>query len=126
MIPSHASRLAGLRVMVVEDEMLISILIEDLLSDEGCEIVGPFDRVAAALPAAERETIDFALLDINVAGTKVYPVADILASRGVPFLFLTGYGESGIPAGHREWQACQKPFKVEELLKMIGDRIDAA
>ena len=91
--------LAGKRVMVVEDEMLIALLVEDMLEDAGCIVVGPFACVSDALAAAKTEVVDLALLDVNVAGEKVFPVAHALEARGVPFLLLTGYGESGAAPG---------------------------
>ncbi len=116
---SEAS-LAGLRVLVVEDEMLISMLIEDVLAEQGCSIVGPFSRVGDALDAAANHPIDVALLDVNVAGTQVYPVAERLHARRIPFLLLSGYGETAIPADRPTWQACVKPFRTEELVRRIA------
>jgi DNA-binding response OmpR family regulator len=108
--------LAGRRILVVEDEMLISLLIEDILADQDCVIIGPFDRVAAALGAAQNEDLDAALLDVNVAGVKIYPVAEVLAARGIPFMLLSGYGADAIPSGHPDWRACSKPFRPEDLV----------
>ena len=96
-----ASDLAGARVLVVEDEMLVSLLIEDILTDSKCIIVGPYDRVPAALEAARTLALDAAVLDVNLAGTKVYPVAEMLSARGIPFVLLSGYG-----AGSRASRAC--------------------
>jgi two-component SAPR family response regulator len=115
--------LAGLRVLVVEDEMLISLLIEDILSDQQCVIVGPYDRLADALEAARTEVIDLAVLDVNIAGSKVYPIADVLAARKIPFLLLSGYGKSAIPNDHPDWRVCSKPFRSEELLNMLIDQV---
>ena len=111
--------LAGLRVFVVEDEMLVSLIIEELLADEECIVVGPFDQVSAALEAAQTEPIDLAVLDVNVNGIKVYPVAETLEKRNIPFLFLTGYGDSAIPVDRPHWIACQKPFRTEKLINML-------
>ena len=111
--------LAGLHILVVEDEMLISLLIEELLTAEECVVVGPYDQVPAALKAAQTLPIDAAILDVNVNGIKIYPVAEILAARGIPFLLLTGYGDSAIPVDRPAWIACQKPFKAEKLLSML-------
>jgi len=117
--------LSGLRVLVVEDEMLVSLLIEDVLVEEGCTIVGPFNRVDAALIAARTEKIDLAVLDVNLAGVKVFPVADALAERGVPFLFLSDYGEHAAPPSHPEWRVCSKPFRPEELTQKLRDQLTA-
>jgi CheY-like chemotaxis protein len=111
--------LAGLRVLVVEDEALVSLLIEDMLTDHACAIVGPCATVPEALAAARDAAIDVALLDVNLAGRKVYPVADVLAGRRIPFLFLSGYGQSAIPRDHPEWRVCSKPFRATELIGML-------
>ena len=112
--------LAGLRVLVVEDEMLVSLLIEDMLADEHCIVVGPFDRVSEALVAARTESIDLAVLDVNIDGAKVYPVAEVLATRQIPFVFLSGYGQHAIPSDRPDWRVCSKPFRPEELAAMLA------
>jgi CheY-like chemotaxis protein len=117
------SNLAGLRVLVVEDEMLVSLLIEDALTDSKCIIVGPYDRVPAALEAARLLALDAAVLDVNLAGTKVYPVAEVLSARGIPFLLLSGYGPGAAPLDHASWQVCSKPFKTEQLIAMLAQQI---
>lgn len=117
--------LAGKRVLVVEDEMLVARLVEDILEELGCVVVGPFARVPAALEAAKAETFDLALLDVNVANEEVFPVAYELEQRGLPFLFLTGYGSSALPKDRPQWEACAKPFKVDELAAKISRKISA-
>jgi DNA-binding response OmpR family regulator len=115
----NGTRLAGLRVLVVEDEMLISMLIEDVLADQHCVVVGPFNRVPDALQAAQSQPLDLAVLDVNIAGTKVYPIAEQLDVRGIPFLLLSGYGKSAVPVDHPTWRACVKPFKTDELIAIL-------
>lgn len=117
-VGSHA--LAGKRVLIVEDEALIALMLEHVLADFACVPVGPCNTLTAALTAVERETFDLALLDINLFGEKVYPVADALTERHIPFLFLSGYGEEGIPPGRRGWKVCAKPFKVKDLAAMLS------
>jgi CheY-like chemotaxis protein len=117
------SNLAGARVLVVEDEMLVSLLIEDALSDSQCTIVGPYDRVPAALEAARTLALDAAVLDVNVAGTLVYPVAEALSARGIPFLLLSGYGPGAVPIEHASWRVCSKPFRMERLMAMLAEQI---
>jgi DNA-binding response OmpR family regulator len=112
--------LAGKRVLVVEDEMLIALLVEDMLADSGCILIGPFARVSDALAAAKTEVVDLALLDVNVAGEKVFPVAHALEKRGVPFLFLTGYGQSALPQDRPDWEAVPKPFFPEKLAERLA------
>ena len=114
--------LIGLRVLVVEDEMLVSLLIEEMLADRKCVIVGPFSTVPAAERAAMTEAIDIALLDVNIGGSKVYPVAIALMRRRIPFLFLSGYGENAIPHDRPDWRVCSKPFRENYLIDMLSDQ----
>src|SRR5215213_151250 len=79
--------LKGLRILVVEDEAAISLLLEDMLLDFGCEVIGPAARLSAALEAVSRESLDIAILDVNVAGEPIYPVAEALDARKIPFVF---------------------------------------
>lgn len=122
MTATVTSALAGLRVMVVEDELLIAMLIEDTLGDQDCIIVGPFTTVPEALQAARSLPIDLAVLDVNLRGEKVYPVADALQGRGIPFLLLSGYGDDAIPPDRPGWQACSKPFESEDLIARLADQ----
>jgi CheY-like chemotaxis protein len=117
------SFLAGLRVLVVEDEMLVSLLIEEMLVDHHCAVVGPYATVAEAVEAARKEPIDLALLDVNIGGAKVYPVADALTARRIPFLFLSGYGQSAIPNNRPDWRVCSKPFREDELIGMLHEQL---
>ncbi len=118
-----SQQLAGIRVLVAEDELLVAMLIEDILSDNGCAVTGPFAKVADALAAAGEANIDVAVLDVNLRGEKIYPVAERLASRGIPFFLLTGYGRDAVPVDHPDWQACSKPFKAGDLIRMIAERV---
>lgn len=97
---------------------MIWMLIEDGLSEEGCDVVGPVSQLEEALKAASSEAIDAALLDVNLGGKPVYPVADALAKRGVPFAFLTGYGEGGIDEAYRQRPMLRKPFTITALLDL--------
>src|SRR5215207_9010569 len=117
--------LAGKRVLVVEDEMLVSLLLEDMLADAGCIVVGPFARVVDALAAAKIEVLDLALLDVNIAGEKVFPVAYALEERGVPFLFVTSYGKAALPEDRPDWEAVSKPFLSEQLTECLARKVKA-
>ena len=86
--------LQGIRVLLVEDEYLVASLIEEILGIAGCIVTGPIPRLAEAVDAADREPCDAAVLDVNLAGERIYPVADILSRRNIPFVFVTGYGTS--------------------------------
>jgi CheY-like chemotaxis protein len=83
--------LAGRRILLVEDEAIVSMILEDMLVELGCEIVGPASRLDQALDMLDSESFEAVVLDLNLNGVPTYPVADALAERGVPFLFSTGY-----------------------------------
>ena len=117
------SPLAGRRVMIVEDEVMIAMLVETALEDERCTIVGSYRDLAGALAAAHSETLDLAVLDINLAGEMVFPVAEVLSGRGVPFLLLSGYGQTGLPSDRRHWPVCGKPFNLDELVSVLGQLV---
>jgi DNA-binding NtrC family response regulator len=114
--------LAGKRVLIVEDEALVALLLEEVLSEFGCIPVGPCNSLTKALEAIGTETFDLAVLDINLNGEKVYPVAYALAERHIPFLFVSGYGATGeaaIPLCRSDWKVCAKPFKINNLAEML-------
>ena len=111
--------LNGLRILVVEDEAAISLLLEDMLLDFGCEVVGPAARLSAALDAVAREQVDLAILDVNVAGEPIYPVAEALAQRSIPFVFSTGYVSAGIRDAFRDRPVLQKPFAQHDLKQKL-------
>jgi DNA-binding response OmpR family regulator len=111
--------LVGLRVLVVEDEVLVSMLVEDMLTDFGCTVVGPAPDLDAAMALARSAGIDAALLDVNVAGRAIFPVADALKARGVPFAFASGYGAAGVEGDHRGAPVLQKPFRQIDLERAL-------
>jgi CheY-like chemotaxis protein len=112
---ADAVDLNGLRVLVVEDEAAISLLLEDMLLDLGCEVVGPAGRLATALDLAANEAFDLAILDVNIAGESIYPLVEALEGRKVPFVFSTGYGSGGIKDAYRDRPVVQKPFAQADL-----------
>ena len=108
--------LSGRRVLVIEDEMMVAMLLEDMLADLGCTVLGPAARVDQALTIiAAAGSLDAAVLDLNLNGQKSYPVADALVARGVPFLFATGYRRESVMNGYRSFPQLEKPFKLSEL-----------
>ena len=108
--------LAGRCVLVVEDEMLILIMIEDMLSDLGCESVITAASVDQALAKLEAHAFDVAMLDSNLNGNSSDPIADALVTRGVPFFFATGQKSGGvISRGYPERPVLKKPFNVKQL-----------
>lgn len=108
------------RVLIVEDEVLIAMDLEDMLNDLGHEVVGQATRIDKAMELASESDIDFAVLDINLAGKKSFPVADILSERGIPFAFATGNGPEGLTDGYRDFPALQKPYAQEDLERTIA------
>jgi CheY-like chemotaxis protein len=113
------SHIAGRRILVVEDEMLIAMVIEDVLQSIGSEIVGPAATLEKALKLAAEETFDVAILDVTIRGGKVYPVAELLAARGIPFLFASGYGDWVLPEALRDKPRLMKPFTAAALREQI-------
>jgi len=114
------SALEGRRVLVVEDELAIAMLLETVLEDQRCSIVGPYGSLDETLVAARTEQLDLAVLDINLAGQMVFPAAEVLDARGVPFLLLSGYGQDGLPPDRQHWPVFGKPFKLDELVSALG------
>ena len=111
------SLLAGLRLMVVEDEALVAMMIEDMLTELGCVVVSVVASVSEGLAAIEEKAskLDAAVLDINLGDEKVYPVAGRLADRGIPFIFSTGYSLAGICADYARTPTLSKPFGAKVL-----------
>ena len=111
--------LTGQRILVVEDEMLVLMGIEDTLADLGCESVFAAATNEQAIAFIETQNLDAALLDLNLNGIRSYPVADILAARGVPFAFATGYGGHGLRDCDRSRPLLVKPFELASLEAML-------
>ena len=114
------SQPAAHRILVIEDEALVAMLVEDTLLDAGYEVIGPARSVneAMALLAAERPSA--VVLDLNLGGENSLSVADTLAARGIPFLVATGYGAAGLPASHREAPILPKPYDPEDLTAALA------
>ena len=111
---------AATRVLIVEDEVLLALHLEDLLTALGHEVAGRASRIGQAMELARASEFDFAILDVNVAGTKSFPVADILCRRGIPFAFASGYGTEGLMDGYRDFPALRKPYAQEDLERTIA------
>ena len=115
----------GRRILVVENETLITMDLESTLLQRGNEVVGPFATVDEALRAVAAErAVAGAILDINLGDEKAFPVADALADRGVPFVFLTGYEREILPARHRDRPAATKPFSARNLTRLLAQAVD--
>ena len=111
--------LSGRRILVVEDEMLVLIMIEDMLADLGCQSVTSAATVDKALTLIHAQAFDIALLDMNLNGNDSHPVAEALAARGVPFVYSTGNTGQSLRDGYSDRPVLKKPFKYEELAAIL-------
>jgi len=109
-----------LKVLVVEDESLVALDIENMLEEMGCKVVASVPRLVKALDLASRLDFDLAVLDINLAGEVVYPLAFRLAARGIPFLFSTGYSTSTLPPELRDRPILKKPMMLASLKRAVA------
>lgn len=113
-----------LRILIVEDEMLVAMNIEDMLLDLGHEVAGIASRLGPALSLVAEEQFDLALLDVNLAGEPSFPVAAALRQRDIPFLFATGYGARGLADEFSASPVLQKPFMAADLGRALQALID--
>lgn len=109
----------GSRILVVEDDYLIAAMLKEILSAAGWRVVGPVGRLAEAVETAAHQDCDAAVLDVNLAGEAIYPVAETLSRRKVPFLFLTGYGSGGSAQPFGERPRLGKPFRAHQLIDAL-------
>jgi CheY-like chemotaxis protein len=116
---------AGIRVLVIEDEPLISIFIEDALADIGCEIVAVASSLAEAKSKVETVEWDVVLLDVNLHGIQSFGLAESLSEKNRPFVFSTGYGIAGIPVNLQHIPVLQKPFQERELIEKLALALNA-
>jgi CheY-like chemotaxis protein len=107
------------RVLVVEDELMIRMLIEDMLAELGYTIAVAAAHLDEALRAAQNADFDVAILDVNLNGVPISPVADALVLRGMPFVFATGYGEGELPDLYRDRPTLKKPFQLDKLKEAL-------
>ena len=107
------------RVLLVEDEPLVTMMLEDMLLDADCEIVGMASSLPSGMALADSCTMDFAILDMTLGRDPSFPIADVLAGKGVPFMFVSGYGRESLPEGHRQCVVLTKPFDYEQLIASI-------
>lgn len=122
-MPSSRDRtdVAGLRILVVEDETLVAINLESMLEDLGCIVACLAMRYEQAERMVEDASgIDVAVLDVNIGGRKVFPIAQRLADKGVSLLFATGYGRAGLPDEWQDRPVLQKPYTDEDLARGLG------
>jgi two-component SAPR family response regulator len=115
--------LSGVRVLVVEDEMMVSMWLEDMLSDMGCTLVGPAARIEPALRLVENAGFDVAILDVNLNGDETYPIAAALTARAIPFVFASGYRAGRIREQYRNVPSLQKPFQQQDLERTLASAL---
>ena len=108
------------RVLVVEDELMIRMLLQDMLDDLGHTLAGEAGRIDEALALARQAEFDIAILDVNLNGQPISPVVEILVARGLPFVFATGYGQRGVPEPYRKTPTLQKPFQADALARALA------
>jgi CheY-like chemotaxis protein len=110
----------GRRVLVVEDEPMIRLLLDDMLADLGYTMAAEAGRLDEALTVAKQGEFDIAILDVNLNGQPITPVVDVLVERGVPFVFVSGYARRGLPEAHSDIPLLQKPFQAEGLARALA------
>ena len=114
-----ASRPSGGSVFLVEDEVMIRMMVADMLDELGYKVAAEAGEINEAIKLAQSTDFDIAILDVNVNGKVISPVADLIKAKGCPFIFATGYGSSGLPEQYRDRPALQKPFQLDALGKTI-------
>jgi CheY-like chemotaxis protein len=114
---------AARRILLVEDELMIRMLLEDMLKELGYTVAAEAARIDDALTAVAAGGFDLAILDVNLNGRSIAPVADALAARATPFVFATGYGEQGLPEAFRERPTLKKPFQIDALRKTLAEAL---
>ena len=112
--------LDGLRILLVEDDDLVAMAIEDLLEELGCKVVANAGSIDEAVAKSRAGGFECALLDVNLNGEEVFPVAEILAAQGVPFVFTSGYGSWALPEAFRARPIVSKPFRMEALSSALS------
>ncbi len=118
--------IADCRVLLVEDEAMVALLLEDMLADMGCTVAGVASRLDGALAAARTLDYDVAILDVNLDGSDTYPVADAVAGRALPSVFVTGYGPADLREGYRHVPVLAKPFREADLRAVLETTLAAA
>ena len=117
--------LEGKRILVLEDEPLVAMLLEEMLLDLGCEVVGPAYNLREGERLAGEAVLDAAVLDVNVNGEMSDPVAEILRARGVPFALATGYGLSAPMAANGDVPVLQKPYPAGKLEAVLRELLES-
>jgi CheY-like chemotaxis protein len=120
------SRPQGGSVFLVEDETMIRMMVADMLEELGFRVAAETGEINEAIKLAGSTEFDIAILDVNVNGKVISPVAELLKARNRPFIFATGYGAQGVPEDFRDRPALQKPFQIESLKSMLDSTLKSA
>ena len=121
-----AKRPAGSSVFLVEDEVMIRMMVADMLEELGYSVAAEAGEIGEAVKLAQSTEFDLAILDVNVNGKVITPVAELIKARNRPFIFATGYGSSGLPEEYRDRPSLQKPFQLETLAQVITSTLKSA
>jgi CheY-like chemotaxis protein len=119
------SALTGKRILLVEDEFIVAAMAEDMLTELGATVIGPANTIAMGLSLAETDTIDAAVLDVNMGGDRIDPVAEMLSARSIPIVFATGYGDGALGRAH-EALILDKPYTQEQLANALARALQAS
>ena len=122
-VMGHGKVAASKRVLIVEDEVMIRMMVADMLEELGYRIAAEAGEISEAIRLAQSIDFDLAILDVNVNGKVISPVADLIRARNRPFIFATGYGSSGLPEEYRDRPSLQKPFQIETLARVIENTL---
>jgi CheY-like chemotaxis protein len=118
-VAAQGSGLAGRRILVIEDESMVTMLLQDFLEDIGCEVAGIASRLKEAREKIDTLAFDVAILDVNLNGDQTFPLAEVLLARGQPIVFATGYGAATLPPRLRALPVLQKPFQQDDLVRAL-------
>ena len=115
-----SGELRGRRILVIEDSPVLAPFTADVLADLGCDVVGPAPNMAVAREMVDEGGFDAALMDVHIRGERVFPLCELLAAKGVPFVLTSGYADWGIPEKWDDRPRLQKPYTIEQVEEALG------
>jgi CheY-like chemotaxis protein len=121
---STAPGLGGRRILVIEDSPVVAPFTADVLGDLGCSVVGPAPNMAAARELLDGEDFDAAILDVHIRGERVFPLCDLLAAKGVPFVLTSGYADWQMPEKWQDRPRLQKPYTIDQVEEALNGLLD--
>jgi CheY-like chemotaxis protein len=124
--PGAAPSTASKRIFIVEDELMIRMLLEGMLTDLGHAVAAEAGSIEEAISLAKQAEFDVAVLDVNLNNKPITPVVEVLVQRGLPFVFASGYGQRGVPEAYQQSPTLQKPFQIEALARAIDAALAGA